>query len=222
MLDLYDRRIRPAPSQVPLEMIDASAMLWRLQLRGVDVGRSLAATWPSCWGPFVDHAYYAFNDAHAVMSFVGAQRMDLAQRAIAAMEQKCTGTDTNAMMTREVGLPLAQALVSFADRNYSDVVRRLLAIRTIASRFGGSNAQRDLIHLTLVGAALRVGSDPAGACIDRRADSVEAVEPVQLAADCASDGVGWRYGRCRPRHGKCGDASCKAQFMPQRTMALSG
>ncbi len=34
VLDLYDRRIRPAPSQVPLEMLDGSAMLWRLQLRG--------------------------------------------------------------------------------------------------------------------------------------------------------------------------------------------
>ena len=38
VLELYDRRIRPAPSQVPLEMIDASAMLWRLELRGIDVG----------------------------------------------------------------------------------------------------------------------------------------------------------------------------------------
>src|SRR5262245_14260195 len=35
--EIYDRKIRPAPSQMPLEMIDASAMLWRLTLRGVDV-----------------------------------------------------------------------------------------------------------------------------------------------------------------------------------------
>jgi hypothetical protein len=50
---------------------------------------------------------------------------------------------------------LAHAFVSFANANFADTVKRLLPIRTIASRFGGSNAQRDLIHLTLVEAALR-------------------------------------------------------------------
>jgi tetratricopeptide (TPR) repeat protein len=156
VLELYDRRIRPSPSQVPLEMIDAAAMLWRLQLRGVDVGDRWQVL-ASCWEPFVEHAFYAFNDVHAVMAFVGAQRFDLAERTLSAMEQTLTGTDTNAMMTREVGLPLAQALVSFANASYAETVQRLLPIPTIASRFGGSNAQRDLIHLTLVEAALRSG-----------------------------------------------------------------
>jgi hypothetical protein len=154
VLELYDRRVRPAPSQVPLEMIDGAAMLWRLELRGVDVGDRWQAL-ASCWEPFADHAYYAFNDVHAVMAFVGARRFDLAQRTLAAMEQKPGCNDTNAMMTRDVGLPLAQALVSFASGNYADTVKRLLPIRTIANRFGGSHAQRDLIHLTLVEAALR-------------------------------------------------------------------
>jgi hypothetical protein len=154
VLDLYDRRIRPAQSQVPLEMVDASAMLWRLQLRGVNVGARWEAL-AQCWEPFVDHAYYAFNDAHAVMSFVGAQRFDLAQRTIAAMEERATGSDTNAAMTREVGLPLAHALVSFGMGKYADTVELLLPIRTIANRFGGSHAQRDLVHLTIVEAALR-------------------------------------------------------------------
>jgi tetratricopeptide (TPR) repeat protein len=154
VLDLYDRRVRPSPSQVPLEMIDGAGMLWRLQLRGVDVG-SRWQVLANCWEPFAEHAYYAFNDVHAVMAFVGAQRFDLAERTLAAMEQKLAGNDTNAMMTREVGWPLAQALISFANANYADTVKRLLPIRTLASRFGGSNAQRDLIHLTLVEAALR-------------------------------------------------------------------
>ena len=46
VLELYDRRIRPTPSQVPLEMIDATALLWRLELRGVERRRSLAENWP--------------------------------------------------------------------------------------------------------------------------------------------------------------------------------
>jgi len=61
------------------------------------------------------------------------------------------------MMTRDVGLPLARALVSFASERYDETVSLLEPIRTIAHRFGGSHAQRDLIHLTLVEAALRSG-----------------------------------------------------------------
>ena len=156
-IDIYDRRIRPAPSQAPLEMVDASALLWRLYLRDVDVG----ARWErlaDAWAPAAEHAYYAFNDVHAVMAFVGAGRFDQAERVIASLERKGAGTDTNAMMSREVGWPLAQALVAFGRRAYADCANLLLPIRTIANRFGGSHAQRDLIHLTLAEAALRSGN----------------------------------------------------------------
>jgi hypothetical protein len=220
VLDLYDRRIRPASSQVPLEMIDGSSMLWRLQLRGVDVGHRWGAL-ASCWEPFVDHAYYAFNDAHAVMSFVGAQRMDLAQRTIAAMEQKCTGTDTNATMAREVGLPLAKALVSFADRRYSDVVRRLLAIRTIASRFGGSNAQRDLIHLTLVEAALRSDQIRLARALIAERTQLKPSSPSNWQLTARVMELGGDTGAAA-RAMESAETRRKAQFMPQRTMALSG
>lgn len=220
VLALYDRRVRPAPSQVPLEMIDGSAMLWRLHLRGVDVGHRWGDL-ASCWEPFVDHAYYAFNDAHAVMSFVGAQRMDLAQRTIAAMEQKCPGTDTNAMMTREVGLPLAKALVSFADRRYSDVVRRLLAIRTIASRFGGSNAQRDLIHLTLVEAALRSDQIRLARALIAERTQLKPSSPSNWQLTARVMELGGDAGAAA-RAMESAETRRKAQFMPQRTMALSG
>jgi tetratricopeptide (TPR) repeat protein len=154
VLELYDHRIRATPSQAPLEMIDATALLWRLELRSANVGdrwKKLAESWE----PLAEHSYYAFNDAHAVMAFAAAGRPDLAQRTVAAMERRARGSDTNAMMTRDVGLPLARAVAAFAAGRYGDTIALLQPIRTIASRFGGSHAQRDLIHLTLVEAALR-------------------------------------------------------------------
>lgn len=220
VLDLFDRRIRPAPSQVPLEMIDASAMLWRLTLRGVDMGdrwRALA----SCWEPFVEHAYYAFNDAHAVMAFVGAQRMDLARRTIAAMEQRASGDDTNAMMTRDVGLPLAHALVSFADENYSDVVRRLQSIRTIANRFGGSHAQRDLIHLTLVEAALRSDQIRLARALIAERTQLKPSSPFNWQLTARVMDLGGDTGAAMKAR-ESAEIRRKAQFMPQRHMALSG
>jgi tetratricopeptide (TPR) repeat protein len=220
VLDLFDRRIRPEQTHVPLEMIDASAMLWRLELRGIDVGDRWQAI-ANCWEPFLEHSYYAFNDAHAVMAFVGAKRFDLAQRTLAAMEQKATDTDTNAMMTRDVGLPMASALVSFANGDYADVVKRLLPIRTIANRFGGSHAQRDLIHLTLVEAALRSDQVKLARALVAERTQMKPTSPFnwQLTA------------RVMELNGNAGAAAKamenaetrrKAHFTPQRGMAYSG
>ncbi|MET0536263.1 MAG: tetratricopeptide repeat protein [Steroidobacter sp.] len=219
VLDLYDRRVRPAPSQVPLEMLDASALLWRLQLRGVDVGSRFQAL-AACWEPFADHAYYAFNDVHAVMAFVGAQRFDLAQRVLAAMERKLGSNDTNAMMTRDVGFPLAQALVSFGDGDYAGTVQRLLAIRTIANRFGGSNAQRDLIHLTLVEAALRSDQMKLARALVAERTQLKPSSPFnwQLAARVMeSNGDFGAAARAMEN----AESRRKALYMPQRAMGYS-
>ncbi len=220
VLDLFDRRIRPMPSEVPLEMIDASAMLWRLELRGIDVGRRWQAI-ASCWEPFMDHAFYAFNDVHAVMAFAGAKRFDLAQQTLAAMEQKASGSDTNAMMTRDVGIPVASALVSFASGNYAEVAQRLMPVRTIASRFGGSHAQRDLIHLTLVEAALRSGQAKLARALVAERTQIKPTSPfnwqltarvMELNGDVAAAGRALESAETRR----------KAHFTPQRAMAYSG
>ena len=60
-------------------------------------------------------------------------------------------------MWRYVGHPVAKAILAFGDGNYGEVVRLLRPVRTMASRFGGSHAQRDVIDLTLIEAAPRSG-----------------------------------------------------------------
>ena len=64
VLALFDGPIYGAQSKVVLEMIDASAMLWRLHLRGIDVGERWEAV-ADAWEPIADAGNYAFNDAHA-------------------------------------------------------------------------------------------------------------------------------------------------------------
>ena len=65
------------------------------------------------------------------------------------------GNDDNAAFTRDVGHPLKLAIKAFSDGNYTETVRLIRPIRAIAHRFGGSHAQRDVIDLTLIEAALR-------------------------------------------------------------------
>ncbi len=155
-LEIFDTRIRPAETSVALEMLDASAMLWRLTLRGVDVGgrwKSLAASWQ----PIAQDRFYAFNDAHAVMAFVGAGEWASVDRTIDSLERAAQESGTNGMMSREVGLPLARAVAAFGREEYSAVIEHLTPIRARAHLFGGSHAQRDLLQLTLLEAAFRSG-----------------------------------------------------------------
>ena len=51
--------------------------------------------------------------------------------------------------------PLTAAILSFSRGDYDSTVQSISAIRSAADRCGGSVAQCDLIHLTLLEAALR-------------------------------------------------------------------
>jgi hypothetical protein len=155
-LKLFDGPIYGAKSQITLEMIDASAMLWRMHLRGVDVGDRWQAV-ADAWEPVKDAGLYAFNDAHAAMAFVGAGRRDALAKVIEAQKQAMQRDGDNAMFTRKVGHPVVMAIRAFGDGNYAETVWRLREVRNIAHRFGGSHAQRDVLDLTLIEAALRSG-----------------------------------------------------------------
>jgi tetratricopeptide (TPR) repeat protein len=158
-LELYDQQIRPRATKIAYENVDASALLWRLHLRNVDVGERWAAL-AQDWAEVAEDGHYAFNDVHAVLAFLGAGRESDALRTLAAMEQASAAPGTNAQMTRDVGLPLGRALTAFAQEKYDDCIELLLGVRTIAQRFGGSHAQRDIVHLTLLEAALRARRFP--------------------------------------------------------------
>jgi tetratricopeptide (TPR) repeat protein len=155
VLALYDGPIYGEPSTLALNMVDASAILWRLHLGGVDVGNrwaALAANWPKAGA-----GNYAFNDAHAMMAFVGAGLEAPARTLLEAQREAMRGDDDNAAFTRDVGHPLTLAIKAFGDGNYAETVRLIRPIRAIAHRFGGSHAQRDVIDLTLIEAAVRIG-----------------------------------------------------------------
>jgi len=155
VLALYDGPIYGERSAMVFDMDDAAALLWRLKLRGVDVGER--------WQPLAD-AYilqpqgrYAFDDVHAVMALVGAGREAEADAVLAAMAAAIDGPGDNAAVTRDVGLPIAQAIRAFARGAFGQAVEPLRRVRNQAARFGGSHAQRDVLDLTLIAAAENAG-----------------------------------------------------------------
>lgn len=154
VLALYDGPIWGNQSKAVLNMVDASAILWRLHLGGIDAGQRWN-TLADAWEPAAGAANYAFNDMHAMMAFVGAGRPAAAGRLLEAQQSTMRGTSDNAGFTRDVGHPAAKAIWLFGQGQYREVVALLKPLSKIAHRFGGSHAQRDVIDLTLIEAALR-------------------------------------------------------------------
>jgi len=162
VLAIYDARVHHDGSDgVPLEMLDGSALLWRLMLDGIDTGgrfELLADAWTRRLG---GDSWYVFNDLHAVVALCGAGRLDDARAVVEDLNRFVittpAGARSNAMMTTEVGLPAARAVVAFTEGRHDDVVDELWPIRAGFHRFGGSHAQRDLLQRTLTDSAIRSG-----------------------------------------------------------------
>ncbi len=155
-LALYDGPIRQDRSAVALDMVDASALLWRLHLTGQDVGprwQELA----DAWDQHADGKLYPFNDWHAVMAYLGAGRDDRVDEVLAAMGGTGVSSETGAW-ARHIGRPLTEGFVAFWRGDHATAVARLYPARYIVNAFGGSHAQRDIIDWTLTEAALRGGT----------------------------------------------------------------
>lgn len=148
VLWLYDGAIAPKEGGLVLEFIDASALLWRLLLRGIDVGDRWTAL-AKRWRPYAGAGNYAFNDAHAMMAFVGAGRADDAASLLETQREAMGRGGDNADFTREVGHPVALALQAFGAGDFARCVALLRPLPKIAHRFGGSHAQRAVISETL-------------------------------------------------------------------------
>jgi tetratricopeptide (TPR) repeat protein len=185
VLRLYDQAIGGPGSGVVLDMLDASSMLWRLQLRGIDVGgrwQPLADRWHSVLVP----GLYAFNDMHAMMAYACAGRETEQQALLDGLREAAAREDDNALFTRQAGAPAVEAVRAFATGDFARAAALLRPIRSRASRFGGSHAQRDVLDLTLLESARRGGQEALASalaferqCARPRSSTVR---PIALAA----------------------------------------
>jgi hypothetical protein len=100
-----------------MNLVDASAMPWRLHLRGVAVGarfEAIADRWAGVGG---GAGQYAFNDLHAIIAFVGADRSPLQQQLLDARQAAMQSDADDAAFTREVGHAAARSASAAVTRN---------------------------------------------------------------------------------------------------------
>lgn len=179
-LELFDKQISPCESDVSFENIDASALLWRIHLQGRDVNArwiTLADAWQKKLPG--ENGYYAFNDFHAVLALAGAGRLDQARQVLEALklvaDQRGTAT---AIMARDVGIPACSAIIAFAESRYQDAIDYIYPIRSTAHKFGGSNAQRDILTQTLIESALRANQVNLAQSLVSERDLYKATSPL--------------------------------------------
>jgi hypothetical protein len=155
VLEGYDRDIRPGAADQYLDVANAASLLWRLEQAGVDVGSRWTEVAQRSKRHVGDHAL-VFADLHYLMALAGAGET----ATIARFMESCAdfaehGAGTEASVMKEVGLPLANAVLAHHRQAYGEVVDLVAPIRLQIRRIGGSHAQRDVFDQLLIDASLR-------------------------------------------------------------------
>ncbi len=142
------------PSAIAGDLHDAISMLWRLALAGHDVRAR--------WRPFVeiararlDRQGLLFHAVHLAMALAAGGDWATAGRQVGLLRERA-GKDRTGLIA-EVVLPLVEGLHAFAAGDYRRTIERVEPLRARLVELGGSRAQRDVFHDTLLEACFRAG-----------------------------------------------------------------
>jgi tetratricopeptide (TPR) repeat protein len=162
-LEIYDRSIRRGRSPEIADLIDASALLWRIELVGGNVGRRWREL-SEAWASHSEDGYCTFNDLHEMLAHAGSRDWHSAGRLEAMMRSRQARSTRYGQTTRLVGVPAGRAIIAFGRGEYFRAAQLLRELPHVAWRLGGSQAQRNLLDFTLNEALARsVRSTRAGA-----------------------------------------------------------
>jgi tetratricopeptide (TPR) repeat protein len=156
-LALYDAGLAPDRRSITLNLCDAASLLWRLALAGHDTDDRFAALADAFDRP-AREPVHVFNDVHAMLAFVGAGRRERAVEHLAGLEAAAERRGRHAAMLGTIGIPVGLALLAFADGRYAEALAGLERAMPEAGELTGSKAQRDVLAMTLIEAALRAGA----------------------------------------------------------------
>ncbi|MDW3182685.1 tetratricopeptide repeat protein [Roseobacter sp.] len=155
-LGLYDAQIRADKTDDYRDISNATSLLVRLELEGVDVGPR--------WEELADLAQnrtedgcVVFADLHYMLALTGADRPE----AKAAMTRRfARDAAKSGEMPRRYADPGVAALAglnAFAEGRYDAAFADLTAARPTLQTIGGSHAQRDVFDRITIDAGLRAG-----------------------------------------------------------------
>lgn len=159
-LRIFDEQLWGAWPEFAQEQIGAISALWRLEMRGVDVGER--------WAPIVNQVLarwhehiLPFHDLHFVYALARGGRIAEARAFLSSLARH--GERDLRGVWDGVALPLAQGLVAYAQGRFDSAANLLAPQLAHLWRIGGSHAQRDVFVQTWIDAALKAGHTTAAA-----------------------------------------------------------
>lgn len=168
-LALYDQKIRHDKTDDYRDISNATSLLSRLELEGVDVGNRWEEL-ADLSEQRADDGSLVFADLHYMLALVGDDRKDGTARLIARLhrdaDRQATEHDTRA---RHPGLAAAEGLAAFGEGRYEVAFRHLARAHHDMPTIGGSHAQRDVFERLTIDAGIRSGQlDGARDILDAR------------------------------------------------------
>lgn len=160
-LRLFDERVALWLDADYRDVSNGASLLFRLERLGVDVGDRWARYAAFALEREGDHAS-PFADVHYALALAASGRVGLAARFVASM-RAAAGDGFDATVRREVGVPLAAAIVDRFSGRSREAARALERLREETVRIGGSHAQRHLlgwIHESARADAALAGAHP--------------------------------------------------------------
>lgn len=155
-LGLYDAQIRADKTDDYRDISNATSLLMRLELEGIDVGPR--------WSELADLAQartddgcVVFADLHYMLALGGADRPEA--RAAMTARFAADASKSGEMQARyaKPGEAALAGLNAFAEGRYDAAFADLVAARPDMQRIGGSHAQRDVFERITIDAGLRAG-----------------------------------------------------------------
>ncbi|MEM9550773.1 MAG: tetratricopeptide repeat protein [Pseudomonadota bacterium] len=156
VLDLYDREIRKDQTDDYRDISNATSLLMRLELDGVNVGdrweelSDISAT-------RTEDGCLIFADLHYLLALTGDRRPDAATRMLRRIAQDASKNDEVSARMGDPGLAAANGLEAFGDARYCDAFHNLSSARGAMQLAGGSHAQRDVFERLTIDAGIRAG-----------------------------------------------------------------
>ncbi|MEM8771933.1 MAG: tetratricopeptide repeat protein [Pseudomonadota bacterium] len=148
-LSIFDRRLWGAWPEFPQEQIGAVSMLWRLEMRGIDVGGR--------WAPVVEQArarsgehIFPFHDLHYLYALARAGEPGEASVFLTGMRERAAAASGDAAFVwGRIAAPAGEALMNFVEGRSAQASSMLTELLPALHRIGGSHAQRHIFAETI-------------------------------------------------------------------------
>jgi len=147
----FDLDMVAALPDLYLDLQNASSLLIRLEMMGIDIGSRWTALAEICELRIEDTSN-AFSSAHYAAVLAADGRFDKAQLLIDNMRQPLQSGLTVASSYSNAALPAAIAAVAHRKKEYRKVIDTLMPARFRLVQMGGSHAQREVFLLILADA----------------------------------------------------------------------